>query len=90
LASQLLCVAQPTNAHDVPLKLVQDEKSLSVMMVTPAHTSIGYEPMRLAGGMDHVQKDRDNSLGRDVGDAGYCLSPCCADSSRNRSHDDYH
>ena len=21
-----------------------------------------------------------NSLGRDVGDAGYCLSPCCADS----------
>jgi len=66
-----------------PLKLVQDEKSLSVMMVTPAHTSIGYEPMRLAGGMDHVQKDRDNSL-------GYCLSPCCADSSRNRSHDDYH
>ena len=59
------------------------------MMVTLARHVGRYEGVGLAGGMGHVQKDRDNNLGSAVSDAGYCLSARCADGSRNRSHDDY-
>ena len=60
------------------------------MMVTSARHVGRYEGVRLAGGMGHVQKDRDNNLGSGVSDAGYCLSARRADGSRNRSHDDYY
>jgi hypothetical protein len=45
-------------------------------------------PCVLAGGMGHVQKNRDNNLG--IRYAGYRFSTRCADGSRNRSHYDYH
>ena len=49
------------------------------MMVTLARHVGRYEGLGLAGGMGHVQKDRDNNLGSGVSDAGYCLSARCAD-----------
>jgi hypothetical protein len=60
------------------------------MMVTLARHVGRYEGVGFAGGMGHVQKDRDNNLGSGVSDAGYCLSARRADGSRNRSHDDYY
>ena len=71
-------------------RAAEDEKPPSVMMVTLTRRVGRYGGMGLAGGMGHVQKDRDNNLGSGVSDAGYCLSAGCADGSRDRSHDDYH
>jgi hypothetical protein len=66
------------------------QSSQSVTLVTLARHVGRYEGVGLAGGIGHVQKDRDNSLGSGVSDAGYRLSARCADGSRNRSDDDYH
>jgi hypothetical protein len=77
-----------SNRDQETRRAAEDEKPPSVMMVTLARHVGRYEGLGLAGGMGHVQKDRDNNLGSGVSDAGYCLSARCADGSRNGSHDD--
>jgi hypothetical protein len=67
-----------------------DEKPPSVMMVTSARHVGRYQSAGLVGGMGYVQEDRDYDFGSSASDAGYCLSARGAESSGDRSYDDYH